>query len=114
MEILTRIVDIVFATIPYMVWLSVICVILNTYFISLIIDKIEKVIELKKGKEIKFFDYKKIWIAFFWSLIFILFLCLSNIINIKDSFIYFFFILGLSTFLYDAFLKKYLSKENDV
>lgn len=111
MEIVTKIIDMVLKEIPIMVWVSIVIVIINTYITGELFGKLETLLETKKGKEIKFFNYKKIWIAFIWTAILCVVLALANYIKFKDFVIYFFMIMGFSTFLYEAFLKKFLYKE---
>lgn len=110
MDIVTKIIDTIFAEVPVMVWFAIIIVIINTYLTTEIFEIIEKKLEQKKGKEIKIFNYKKIWIAFIWTVILSFVLYFGNYIKLNDIVIYFFMIMGISTFLYEAFLKKFMYK----
>lgn len=111
MDILTQIIKTVLAEIPVMVWISIFIVIVNTYVTNVLIEKLEKKLETKKGKEIKIFNHKKIWVAFLWTLILSFVLYIANYIKLNDILIYFFMIMGFSTFLYEAFLKKFMYKD---
>lgn len=111
MDILTRIIETVLAEIPVMVWIAIFIVIVNTYVTNVLIEKLEKKLETKKGKEIKIFNHKKIWVAFLWTLILSFVLYFTNHITLNNIIIYFFMIMGFSTFLYQAFLKKFMYKD---
>ena len=59
-----------FDKMPYQVGIAVLVVIVITELTKNAVAKIEKKIEEKKGKEIKFFDHTKIIFSLFWSLVF--------------------------------------------
>ena len=67
---------------------------------------IEEYLEEKNGKQYKFFDGKKVWLSAFWCVILSLTLALAKFIEWRELPFYLFVILGASTFLYEAFLKK--------
>ena len=54
---------------PYQIGIAVLVVIVITELSKNAVAKIEKKIEEKKGKEIKFFDHTKIILSLFWSLL---------------------------------------------
>lgn len=92
--------------VPIPVIIAVICVIMLVYSSSWIASAIEESIEQKKGKQIKIFDHKKIWLSAFWCIIVTVALAVSKTIEWKQVLYYWLIILGASTFLYEAFLKK--------
>lgn len=98
--------------IPVPVIVAVFCVIMLVYASSYIIAAIEESIEKKKGKQIKIFDHKKIWLSVFWCVIMSVALAISKAIAWEQVFYYWLIILGGSTFLYEAFLKKLGIKED--
>lgn len=100
--------------IPVPVIVAVVCVIMLVYGSSYIAAAIEESIEAKKGKQIKIFDHKKIWLSTFWCIVIAITLAISKAIDWKQVPYYTLVILGASTFLYEAFLKKLgMKKETD-
>lgn len=91
---------------PAAVITAVFIVIIFVYMTQKIVSNIEEKIEAKKGKQIKFFDHKKIWLNFIFSCIATAVLVIANFIELKTSPYYLFCIIGLSTFFYEAILKK--------
>lgn len=91
---------------PIPVIVAVFCVIMLVYGSSYIIAAIEEDIENKKGKQIKIFDHKKIWLSVFWCILITIALAVGKAIEWKQVPYYWLIILGASTFLYEAFLKK--------
>ena len=67
---------------------------------------IEAAVEEKKNRQIKIFDHKKIWLSVFWCAVVSVALALAGFIAWRECFYYGLCILGASTFLYEAFLKK--------
>ncbi|MBO7712195.1 MAG: hypothetical protein J6S85_01670 [Methanobrevibacter sp.] len=98
---------------PIPVIVSVVAVIMLVYVSLYIAQSIEEYIETKKGKQIKLFEHKKIWLSFFWCILFTVLLALGGFILWKEAGYYMFIILGGSTFLYEAFLKKTGIKKDD-
>ena len=92
--------------VPVPVIVAVVCVIMLVYGSTYIASAIEESIEQKKGKQIKIFDHKKIWLSAFWCIVLTVALALSKAIQWKEVLYYWLLILGASTFLYEAFLKK--------
>ena len=99
--------------VPVPVIVAVVCVIMLVYGSTYIASAIEESVEAKKGKQIKIFDHKKIWLSLFWCLIATLTLALAKYIEWKESAYYLFVILGASTFCYEAFLKKFGVKKDN-
>ena len=73
---------------------------------------LEDYLEKKYDKQISFFDHKKIWLTLFWCIVLAVTLAVGKFITWQESFFYAFCIMGLSSFLYNAFFKKYL-KDNE-
>lgn len=92
--------------VPVPVIVAVVCVIMLVYGSTYIASAIEESIEQKKGRQIKIFDHKKIWLSAFWCIVLTVALALSKAIQWKEVLYYWLLILGASTFLYEAFLKK--------
>jgi cobalamin synthase len=92
--------------VPVPVIVAVVCVIMLVYGSGYIASAIEESIEAKKGKQIKIFDHKKIWLSAFWCIVVTVALAVSKAIEWKEVLYYWLLILGASTFLYEAFLKK--------
>ncbi len=92
--------------VPVPVIVAVVCVIMLVYGSTYIASAIEESVEQKKGKQIKIFDHKKIWLSAFWCIVLTVALALSKAIEWKQVLYYWILILGASTFLYEAFLKK--------
>ena len=100
--------------IPVPVIVAVVCVIMLVYGSMFIAGAIEEAVETKKGKQIKLFDHKKIWLSLFWCILMTITLAISKFIEWDQVPYYIFIILGASTFLYEAFLKKLgMKKEED-
>ena len=100
--------------IPVPVIVAVVCVIMLVYGSTYIASAIEEAVEKKKGKQIKIFDHKKIWLSVFWCIVMAVTLAISKFIEWRQVPYYSLIILGASTFLYEAFLKKLgMKKEED-
>ena len=80
----------------------------STFFASII----ENYLEDAWNKQVKFFDHKKIWLSFLWSVVITITLALAKFIEWRETPFYIFVILGASTFLYEAFLKKFGVKKD--
>ena len=107
------IMNIVKEYVPVPVIVAVACVIMLVYGSTYIASAIEESVEAKKGKQIKIFDHKKIWLSAFWCIFVTVALAVSKTIQWKEVFYYWLLILGASTFLYEAFLKKIGIKKED-
>lgn len=107
------ILNIVKEYVPVPVIVAVVAVIMLVYVSIYIASMIEDAIEAKKGRQIKIFDHKKIWLSVFWCAVVSVALALAKFIKWDEFLYYFFVILGASTFLYEAFLKKLGMKKDD-
>lgn len=103
---LNSILNIVKEYVPVPVIVAVVAVIMLVYVSIYIASLIEDAIEAKKGRQIKIFDHKKIWLSVFWCAVVSVALALAGFIAWRECFYYGLVILGASTFLYEAFLKK--------
>ena len=92
--------------IPIPVIIAVAAVIMLVYGSIEIAKIIEDYLEEKDGKQIKIFDHKKIWLSFFWCIVVSVTLAMAGYITWRETLYYGLFILGASTLLYEAFLKK--------
>lgn len=92
--------------VPIPVIVAVAAVIMLVYGSLKIAGIIEDAVETKTGKQIKIFDHKKIWLSVFWCAVVSVALALAGFIAWREFFYYGLCILGASTFLYEAFLKK--------
>ena len=99
--------------VPIPVIVAVVCVIMLVYGSIYIASAIEEAVEKKKGKQIKIFDHKKIWLSAFWCIVISITLAISKFIEWRQIPYYTLIILGASTFLYEAFLKKLGIKKED-
>jgi hypothetical protein len=80
----------------------------STFFASII----ENYLEDAWNKQVKFFDHKKIWLSFLWSIVITITLALAKFIEWREMPFYLFVIMGASTFCYEAFLKKFGVKKD--
>lgn len=92
--------------VPIPVIVAVVAVIMLVYGSMYIASVIEEAVEAKYGKQIKIFDHKKIWLSVFWCAVVSVALALAKFITWRETVYYGLLILGASTFLYEAFLKK--------
>lgn len=92
--------------VPVPVIVAVAAVIMLVYGSLKIAKIIEDYLEERDGKQIKIFDHKKIWLSFFWCIVVSVTLAMAGFIAWRETPYYGLFILGASTFLYEAFLKK--------
>lgn len=92
--------------VPIPVIVAVVAVIMLVYGSMYIASIIEEAVETKTGKQIKIFDHKKIWLSVFWCAVVSVALALAKFIAWREAVYYGLLILGASTFLYEAFLKK--------
>lgn len=107
------ILNIVKEYVPVPVIVAVVAVIMLVYGSMYIAKIVENYLEEKKGRQFKFFDHKKIWLNLFWCLIVSVTLALAKFIAWRELAYYALLILGASTFLYEAFLKKLGIKKDD-
>lgn len=99
--------------VPIPVIVAVVVVIMLVYGSIYIAKVIEDSLEAKSGKQIRIFDHKKIWLSVFWCIVVSIALALAKFIEWKETFYYALVILGASTFLYEAFLKKIGIKKDE-
>lgn len=99
--------------VPIPVMVAVVAVIMLVYGSMYIAGIVEVYLEEKSGKQIKIFDHKKIWLSLFWCVIVSVTLALAKFIAWRELAYYALIILGASTFLYEAFLKKLGIKKDD-
>lgn len=92
--------------VPMPVIIAVVAVIMLVYASGMLASMIEDAVEEKKGRQIKIFDHKKIWLSVFWCAVVSVALALAKYIEWRECVYYGLLILGASTFLYEAFLKK--------
>lgn len=110
----TSIVSAVKDYVPVPVIVAVAAVIMLVYGSMFIAGAVEDYLEEKEGKQIKIFDHKKIWLSVFWCVVVSVALALAGFIQWKELAYYSLLILGASTFLYEAFLKKLGMKKDDI
>lgn len=92
--------------IPFQVIVAVFVVIVFTEFTKQIFALLEKKLEAKKGKEIKFFDHTKIIFSLFWSLVLTVSFAAGKIYSWAELPLYFFVVVGAATILYELVWKK--------
>lgn len=98
--------------VPVAVIVSVVVVIALTYTFSFLINNFENYLEGKEGKEIHFFDHKKVWLSLFWCVICGVTIAAANFIAWKEVPFYVLVILGGSTLLYESVIKKVVNKND--
>lgn len=97
---------------PQAVLIAAIIVIVFVYLTIDVVKKIEEKLEEKKGKQIKIFDHKKIWLSLFWCILACIILAVSNFIAWYEVPFYIFVIMGISTFLYESVVKRFTDENN--
>lgn len=102
----------VFEKIPYQVVLSIFVVIVFTELTKKFLSKIEKRLEEKKGKEIKFFDHTKIIFSLFWTAVLIISFAFGKIITWGEFVLFFLFVIGGATVFYELVIKKIKELKN--
>lgn len=110
---LNSILNLVKEYVPIPVIVAVVVVIMLVYGSIYLAKIIEDSLEAKSGKQIKLFDHKKIWLSVFWCIVVSIALAFAKFIEWKQTFYYALLILGASTFLYEAFLKKIGIKKDE-
>ena len=98
--------------VPIPVIVAVVAVIMLVYGSSLFLTVLEEFMEESWGKQIKFFDHKKIYLSLIWCVVASLTLALAKFIEWREMPFYLFVIMGASTFCYEAFLKKFGVKKD--
>ena len=99
--------------VPVPVIVAVAAVIMLVYGSMALASVIEEYLEERSGKQIKIFDHKKIWLSLFWCIVVSVTLAMAKFIQWREMAYYALLILGASTFLYEAFLKKLGMKKDD-
>lgn len=92
---------------PQAVLIAAVIVIVFVYLTMDLVKLLEEKLEAKKGKEIKIFDHKKIWLSLLWCIVACIVLAVSNFIAWHELPFYCFVIMGLSTFFYEAVVKRF-------
>ena len=97
---------------PAFILAVVVMVVICTELLKKVVLKLENYLE-KNRKQIKIFDYTKIWLAVFCTIIFSMALVLAGFLEWKQLFVYAPAILGLSIFLYETILKTLRKLQED-
>lgn len=97
---------------PPAVIMAVILVVFFTELLKEVVEKIEIKLE-KNGKQIKIFNYTKIWLAVFCTVVFSVALVLAGFFEWRKLFVYTPAILGIAIFLYEVILKPFKKLKND-
>ena len=98
---------------PLPVIISITTVICLVYLLGQIVTVIEEHIEARKGKQIKLFDHKKIWLSFPCCVLCSVTMAIAGYIEWKELLFYIFVVMGGSTFFYESIVKK-IGKKSDV
>lgn len=98
---------------PLPVIISITTVICLVYLLGQIVTVIEEDIEARKGKQIKLFDHKKIWLSFPCCVLCSVTMAIAGYIEWKELLFYIFVVMGGSTFFYESIVKK-IGKKSDV
>lgn len=96
---------------PPAVFMAVVLVVVFTELLKKVVAKIEIRLEMN-GKQIKIFDYTKIWLAVFCAVVISVALVLAGFLEWKQLFVYTPAILGMAIFLYEAILKTLRKLQN--
>lgn len=105
---LSAIISMILGFIPPAVFVATLATIVFVYLSQIIATKIEEAIEAKNGKQVRFFDHKRIWLTVCWSIAFTAILVVGGFITWQQSLLYMLVIMGLSGFLYNGFLKDFI------
>lgn len=103
---LSALFNIVKEYVPIPVIVAVAANIMLVYGSQWLVTQIENYLEDKNKKQYRLFDDKKVWLSVIWCVVLSVTLALANFIQWRELPFYLFVILGASTFLYEAFLKK--------
>ena len=98
--------------VPIPVLVAVAANIMLVYGSQWLVTQIENYLEDKNKKQYKLFDGKKVWLSVIWCVVLSVTLALAKFIEWRELPFYLFVILGASTFLYEAFLKKLVVKKD--
>lgn len=104
----TSIIGMIVGFVPPAVYVASFAVIVFVYLTQFVVSKIEAVVEGKAGKQIAFFDHKRVWLTILWAVVFTAVLIVGEFIAWKEAFLYLLVIMGLSGILYNGFLKKFI------
>lgn len=96
---------------PPAVIMAVVLVVIFTELLKKVVEKIEIKLEMN-GKQIKIFDYTKIWLAVFCTVVFSAALVLAGFFEWRKLFVYSPAILGIAILLYEAILKPLKKLKN--
>lgn len=96
---------------PVAVIMAVVLVVVFTELLKKAVAKLEAALE-KNGKQIKIFNYTKIWLAVFCSVVLSVALVLAGFLEWRQLFVYTPAILGIAIFLYEAILKTLRKLQN--
>lgn len=106
MEVITNYLKELLEWIPKEVILSVFIVVVITEITKKSLEVLEKKLEEKKQKQIKFFDHTKVIFVTVWSVIMAIILVVSGVYKWQQLPLYFFVIFGASVILYEYIVKK--------
>lgn len=90
--------------------ISVLVVVFMTETTKSVLTSLESWLEEKKGKEIKFFDHKKILLSIFWSILTTVFLVVAGKIKLSEYPLYLLVIIGASNVFYELILRTIKEK----
>lgn len=105
---LSAIISMILGFIPPSVFVATLATIVFVYLSQIIATKIEEAIEAKNGKQVGFFDQKRIWLTVFWAIVFTAIIIIGGFITWQQSLLYLLVIMGLSGILYNGFLKNFI------
>jgi hypothetical protein len=106
MEVITNYLKELLEWIPKEVILSVFIVVVITEITKKSLEVLEKKLEEKKQKQIKFFDHTKVIFVTVWSVVIAIILVVSGVYKWQQLPLYFFVIFGASVILYEYIVKK--------
>lgn len=105
---LTSIISMVVGFVPAAVYVATVATIMFVYLSQIVAGKIESALEVKTGKQLGFFDHKRIWLTVFWAVVMTAVLVLGEFITWQQSLLYVLVIMGLSGILYNGVLKNFV------
>lgn len=106
MEVITNYLKELLEWIPKEVILAVFIVVVITEITKKSLEVLEKKLEEKKQKQIKFFDHTKVIFVTVWSVVMAIILVVSGVYKWQQLPLYFFVIFGASVILYEYIVKK--------
>lgn len=98
---------------PAAVTAAVVLVVILTEITKKIVGKIEEKLEARLDRQVKIFDHKKIWIALFWDVAVTVSLVIGGLVQKEAFLFYLFMIMGLSTFFYEALIRRIRAWQNE-